>query len=61
MKESKEEGWGLPGRSRKWHYFINTMSLCRKYGFYQGYLEQANDDSPDNCSACRKAKKSEAA
>ena len=57
MKESYKEGWGLPNMSRKWHYFINTLSLCRKYGFYGGYLEQGNNESPDNCLACRKMKK----
>jgi len=47
------EGWGFP-RSRKAHYFVDGMSLCNKYGFYRGSLEQGNDDSPDNCAACRR-------
>lgn len=48
------EGWGFPTLSRKAHYFVDTMSLCRKYGFYRGPLEQGNDDSPDNCAVCMK-------
>lgn len=53
--EEPKEGWGFPGTSRKAHYFVDGMSLCRKWGFYQGPLEQGNDESPDNCSACVKA------
>ena len=48
-------GWGFPGTSRKAHYFVNGMSLCRKWGFYLGPLEQGNDGSPDNCTTCMKA------
>lgn len=47
-----KEGWGFPGTSKKAHYFVDSMSLCRKWGFYYGSLEQGNDDSPDNCAAC---------
>jgi len=53
-----EEGWGFPTRSNKAHYFLkNGMSLCNKYGLYRGPKEQGNDDSPDNCTACKKALK----
>jgi hypothetical protein len=31
------------------------MSLCDKWGFYKGPTEQGNDDSSDNCTACKKA------
>ncbi len=50
----KGEGWAIPGTSNKAHYFVDTVSLCRKWGFYTGPLEQGNDDSPDNCAACKK-------
>jgi len=51
-----KEGWGFsPHLSNKWHYFINGMSLCGKIGFFKGDLEQGNDDSTDNCTACKKA------
>lgn len=53
------QGWGFPGGSRKAHYFIIEPgriigdSLCGMWGFYGGQTEQGNDDSPDNCSACK--------
>lgn len=49
-----QRGWGQPGNSKKWHYFIGGMSLCRKW-MYGGSLD-AEDilDSPDNCAACAK-------
>ena len=52
--EKTEEGWAFPGRSKKAHYFVNATSLCRKWGFYFGPLEEGNDKSPDNCAACMK-------
>lgn len=55
MSEELKEGWGLPGQSRKYHYFVELTSLCRKWGFYAGPLEQGNDNSPDNCPTCVKA------
>ncbi len=47
-----KEGWGFPGTYRKAHYFVDGMSLCRKWCFYHGPLEQGEDDHPDNCVAC---------
>lgn len=53
----KPKGWGKPDSSTKWHYFDNSsMSLCHKWGFYFGHAEDSHDDSPDNCSACKKRK-----
>lgn len=57
MEEQKlTEGWAwLFGCGEKWHYFVNQESLCGKYiKFTKGGLEQGNDNSPDNCKACRK-------
>lgn len=61
MSERKE-GWGFTSDSKKWHYFVweddkTLRSLCRKFGyfsFHQDQLEQGNDDSSDNCTACKK-------
>jgi len=50
-----KKGWGFPSNSKKAHYFVNGMSLCHKYGFYRGDLEDFNDESNDNCTACKKA------
>ena len=53
--EKRNEGWGAPGCSKKYHYFTaDGRSLCMKIGFYRGEREQGNDDSPDNCAECRK-------
>jgi hypothetical protein len=51
-------GWGVPICSKKWHYFAagSTFSLCRKVGFYSGEREAGNDDSADNCVACKRLK-----
>ena len=54
QKEGQKEGWGFPGGSRKAHYFVDGVSLCGKWGFYFGLLEQGNDTSPDNCPTCIK-------
>lgn len=48
-----DEGWGWPLLSKKAHYFINGLALCRRWA-YAGPLEHGKDDSPDNCAACRK-------
>lgn len=55
FKEPRE-GWGFPQRSQKAHYFTEDgRSLCGKWGFYHGDVEQGNGDSADNCTACKKA------
>jgi hypothetical protein len=57
MSEDKAEGWGVlrPG-DRRFHYYRDTTSLCRRVGFYF-----STDLTPDNgkpgkqdCAACRK-------
>ncbi len=53
MSESKE-GWGKSPASKKWHYFVDTWSLCGKIGFYFGDVEQGNDASDENCAGCKR-------
>ena len=57
----RREGWGyivnattmIP--SKKWHYFVEGRSLCRRYmRFNDADLEQRNDDSVDNCAECKR-------
>lgn len=50
----KKEGWGFPEASKKAHYFVGSLSLCGRWGFFSGELEKGNDKSPDNCSICMK-------
>lgn len=49
-------GWGRPGTGKKWHYFNDAFSLCNKWGFYYGPLEQGNDSHADNCKECSRKK-----
>ena len=56
-------GWWWPSNSRKAHYLTRStggFSLCRKWAALAPFssldLEQGNDDSPDNCAACRRRK-----
>ena len=51
----KKEGWGWPGNSRKAHYFDGSRSLCGKWLYFGKDLEQGNDGSADNCTACKRA------
>lgn len=54
--DKQREGWGWVHQSPKWHYFVNGRSLCSRWlGLGLGELEQGKDDSPDNCTACKKA------
>lgn len=42
------EGWTYLLNSRKWHYFINGISLCGKFMLPgRPELEQGNDSSPE--------------
>ena len=51
LMADEPRGWGWPGLSKKAHYFINRLSLCRKWA-YAGPLDEANHKSLDNCKQC---------
>lgn len=52
---SEKEGWTWLWNSTKWHYFKNGQSLCRRFMLLgKGDFEQDNNNSPDNCKACKK-------
>lgn len=53
--DAPDEGWGVirPG-NRVAHYYRDTMSLCRRVGFYRGPLDPDIATSPDDCVACAK-------
>lgn len=56
-----EQGWGLIApRTRVAHYYRETMSLCRKRGFYTSTLDPRDTTGPDDCAACRKVLAQEA-
>jgi len=46
-------GWGFPANSRKAHWFVKGMALCRKWMFF-GALTGDNGKSQDDCAACRR-------
>lgn len=55
MEDEKKEGWKWLSNSPKWHYFREGRSLCGKFMcFSMSDLEQGNNESPENCKACRK-------
>lgn len=49
------EGWTWLYNSKKWHYFVDHKSLCRKWMLLIATdLQIGNDSSPDNCKQCQK-------
>ena len=50
------EGWKHLLNARKWHYFgSDGRSLCKSWlTLSLSGFEQGNDDSPDNCTKCRR-------
>ena len=59
------EGWTWLYNSRKWHYFRDGNSLCRKWSLLRHPSDRysGDTDSPDNCAECarRRAKELEKA
>lgn len=51
------EGWTWTQNSRKWHYFREKRAICGGMLMFvhpsEGY-EVGNNDSTDNCAACRR-------
>lgn len=57
-KPDTHRGWKLLSNSRKWHFFdADGRSLCGGWMTLGTGGEFGNDDSPDNCAACRRAVK----
>lgn len=58
MSENKLEGWVWAANWNKAHYVKGSRSLCGKWMYLNKdpkMFEQGNDESPDNCTACKKA------
>jgi hypothetical protein len=56
-KRDLPAGWGMPGNSRKFHFFDadSLTSLCGKWGFFAGRRDPDNGTkSKDDCAACRR-------
>jgi len=57
---ARPEGWKPLMNSRKWHYFRNGRSLCRKWMCLgDGELDPRTIKSPDNCSECYRIREKE--
>ena len=55
MTRDPYEGWHRPSNSRKWHYYRDMRSLCGATLFgYGGDFAVGDNESPDNCVACKK-------
>jgi len=46
------EGWGKPGHSDEQHYFIGTLSLCKKWGFFSSMLKETPLEAFPICKEC---------
>ena len=46
------EGWGYPLNTRKAHYFVDGISLCKRWMYLGTDLEQDNNYTPDKCKDC---------
>lgn len=55
MISVEEEGWAWPSNSRRWHYFVGSLSLCNKWMF-TGPLQGdfSGVDRSDDCLVCSK-------
>lgn len=54
LQNEKREGWIGTTNSRKWHYIIGNDPLCGGGAVLLGIPELGNDNSPDNCKACKR-------
>ena len=53
-----KEGWWMPGRAKKHHYFVEGRSLCGGWAFphYPSLTVDTGNTEPleDDCKACFK-------
>ena len=55
LSERLAEGWVWPVNAKKAHYFgADGRALCGKWLMLRATFEDGNDDSPDNCAACKR-------
>jgi hypothetical protein len=54
-KDSASLGWAKIDGSPKWHFVRDGKSLCGRWMYLgRNKLDLGNDDSADNCAACRR-------
>lgn len=54
MNNKINEGWTYLINSPKWHYVREGRTLCNRFMVLNTEFEQGNDNSVDNCKACKK-------
>ncbi len=51
-----KEGWWMPARSRRYHYFVEGRALCGGWMFpdYNDMTEDTGNEEPlkEDCKAC---------
>jgi hypothetical protein len=60
-KKDETRGWAWPVNSRRAHFFVNGMSLCRKWSVFNprgGFTADNGQGGPDDCAACTRALRS---
>jgi DNA-directed RNA polymerase subunit RPC12/RpoP len=53
-EEPLKEGWVWFLNSKKAHYVKELRALCGRWMYLGSSFEQGKDDSPDNCTECRR-------
>jgi len=51
---TEKEGWAMPLNAKKYHYFMEGMSLCARFMFIGTLEPDDGKESPDDCKACRR-------
>ncbi len=52
-----KQGWTWFTNAKKRHYFVDKLILCGRYALFthpQDGYETDNNNSPDNCAACKR-------
>lgn len=48
------EGWAMPGRANRFHYFQNVTSLCSAWMFTGPLDQDDGTERSDDCKKCRR-------
>lgn len=60
VDEVPKEGWGQPLMAKKFHYFVEGRSLCRRWGFWGDLTpdigQRTAEPGYDDCTPCWRAR-----
>lgn len=60
MVELVSRGWARPLNSKKFHFFENGTSLCRKWMYWMPDLDAEDGfGNPENCAACERKRRAQ--